>query len=124
MFNAQSIMAVAKDTPQSRTKMLLLIRRLLERCPSQLQEAMQAWQDGQHQEAGRLFHSLRGSVGSLGAERVATTLLVIEQAIRESEADKVPPLLQQVEQELTQTYTVAQVWLDQELKANEVPPEA
>lgn len=122
MFNAQSIMAVAKDTPQSRTKMLLLIRRLLERCPSQLQEAVQAWRDAQHQEAGRLFHSLRGSVGSLGAEQVAATLLLIEQAIRESEWDKVDPLLLQVEQELTQTYTVAQVWLDQELKANEVPP--
>lgn len=122
MFNAQSIMAVAKDTPQSRTKMLLLIRRLLERCPSQLQEAVQAWRDAQHQEAGRLFHSLRGSVGSLGAEQVAATLLLIEQAIRESDWDKVDPLLLQVEQELTQTYTVAQVWLDQELKANEVPP--
>lgn len=122
MFNAQSIMAVAKDTPQSRTKMLLLIRRLLERCPSQLQEGVQAWRDAQHQEAGRLFHSLRGSVGSLGAGQVAATLLLIEQAIRESEWDKVDPLLLQVEQELTQTYTVAQVWLDQELKANEVPP--
>src|SRR4051812_32468323 len=42
-------------------------------------------------DAGKIFHSLRGSIGTLGAKRLVRASLKLEQSISEGQTDNIPP---------------------------------
>jgi CheY-like chemotaxis protein/HPt (histidine-containing phosphotransfer) domain-containing protein len=67
--------------------------------PQQLREALAA---GDLVVARRLVHTSKGVAGNLGALRVATSSLALEQAILRGEASPAPELLEEYEQALAE----------------------
>ncbi|KQQ32475.1 hypothetical protein ASF61_15740 [Duganella sp. Leaf126] len=74
--------------------------------------ARSALAEGRLPEAGKIFHGLRGSIGNLGAKRLVTAALALEQAILARDAAAIPALLTAVETEYDAVLTAAAGWLD------------
>ena len=62
-------------------------------------------------DAGKIFHSLRGSIGTLGAKRLVSASLKLEQAIAERRMDDIPPLFTALESEYALVLEHADIWL-------------
>lgn len=62
-------------------------------------------------DAGKIFHSLRGSIGTLGAKRLVTASLKLEKAIAEQSTEAIPPLFAELESEYQLVLRDADVWL-------------
>ena len=62
-------------------------------------------------DAGKIFHSLRGSIGTLGAKRLVAASLKLEQAIAERRDGQIPELLTALEAEYQLVLEHAQAWL-------------
>lgn len=79
-----------------------------------LDQARAAIEDGRLTEAGKVFHGLRGSVGSLGAKRLVAAALALEQALGAPDAANIPALLSTVEAEYDAVMAAADDWLAQQ----------
>lgn len=77
-----------------------------------VQRARTALQEQRLHEAGRVFHSLRGSVGTLGAKRMISASLKLETAINEGRLDDIEPLLASFQAEYQQVLDHAATWLE------------
>ena len=64
-----------------------------------IQQAGAALREERLPEAGKLLHSLRGSIGTLGAKRLVGASLKVEQAIAERRLDQIPGLFAALEAE-------------------------
>ncbi len=73
--------------------------------------ATAALQEQRLHEAGRVFHSLRGSIGTLGAKRMVSASLKLETAISEGRIDDIAPLLANFQLEYQQVLEQAASWL-------------
>lgn len=62
-------------------------------------------------EAGKIFHSLRGSIGTLGAKRLVSASLQLEKAIAAQSTDAIPALFAAVESEYQLVLRDADAWL-------------
>jgi chemotaxis protein histidine kinase CheA len=62
-------------------------------------------------EAGKIFHSLRGSIGTLGAKRLVNASLELEKAIAEQRTDAIAGLFAAVESEYRLVLRDADAWL-------------
>lgn len=62
-------------------------------------------------EAGKIFHSLRGSIGTLGARRLVNASLRLEQAIAEHSVEAIPALFTALESEYQLVLRDADAWL-------------
>nr|WP_315249347.1 Hpt domain-containing protein [uncultured Duganella sp.] len=62
-------------------------------------------------DAGKIFHSLRGSIGALGAKRLVSASLKLEQAIGDRHSDLIPPLFAALESEYQLVLRHADDWL-------------
>jgi len=62
-------------------------------------------------EAGKIFHSLRGSIGTLGAKRLVNASLQLEKAIAEQRTDAIPALFAALESEYRLVLRDADAWL-------------
>jgi hypothetical protein len=62
-------------------------------------------------EAGKIFHSLRGSIGTLGAKRLVSASLKLEKAIAEQSLDAIPALFAALESEYQLVLRDADAWL-------------
>ncbi|WP_373986922.1 Hpt domain-containing protein [Duganella sp. BuS-21] len=70
-------------------------------------------------DAGKIFHSVRGSIGTLGAKRLVGASMALEQAIAAARADDIPPLFATLESEYRLVLRDATAWL-----ARHAPPSA
>jgi chemotaxis protein histidine kinase CheA len=70
-----------------------------------------ALREGRLHDAGRIFHSLRGSIGTLGAKRLVASSLKLEQAIAEQNNDAIPALFAALESEYQLVLRDADAWL-------------
>jgi len=68
-------------------------------------------------DAGKIFHSLRGSIGALGAKRLVSASLKLEQAIAERNQDTIPPLFAALESEYQLVLRDADAWLQRNTPA-------
>ena len=62
-------------------------------------------------DAGKIFHSLRGSIGTLGAKRLVRASLKLEQAIAERQTEHIPSLFTALESEYQLVLREADAWL-------------
>jgi hypothetical protein len=62
-------------------------------------------------EANKIFHSMRGSIGALGAKRLVAASLKLEQAIAERHLDAIPALFAVLESEYQRVLRDADEWL-------------
>ncbi len=70
-----------------------------------------AVREGRLDEAARIFHGLRGSIGTLGTKRFVGACLALELAIVEKRVEQLPPLLATVEHEFKLALEHAHAWL-------------
>ena len=76
-----------------------------------IQQAGAALREERLPEAGKLLHSLRGSIGTLGAKRLVASSLKVEQAIAERQLDQIPGLFAALEAEYVLVLRSANEWL-------------
>ncbi|SEN81098.1 HPt (histidine-containing phosphotransfer) domain-containing protein [Duganella sp. CF517] len=62
-------------------------------------------------DAGKIFHSLRGSVGTLGAKRLVASSLKLEQALAERQTQHIPALFADLQAEYQLVLRHAEDWL-------------
>jgi hypothetical protein len=62
-------------------------------------------------DAGKIFHTLRGSIGTLGAKRLVSASLKLEQAIAERRTEDIPSLFAALESEYQLVLRDAEQWL-------------
>ena len=62
-------------------------------------------------DAGKIFHSLRGSIGALGAKRLVASSLRLEQALADRQTQHIPPLFAELEAEYQRVLRHAGDWL-------------
>jgi len=74
-------------------------------------QARAAIQEERLVDAGKIFHSLRGSIGTLGAKRLVASSLKLEQAIAEGQQQHIPPLFAELESEYQLVLRQAEEWL-------------
>ncbi len=74
-------------------------------------QAQAAIDDQRLGDAGKIFHSLRGSIGTLGAKRLVAASLKLEQALAGAEAEQIPPLFAELASEYQLLLRHAEDWL-------------
>jgi hypothetical protein len=70
-----------------------------------------ALREQRYADAGKVFHSLRGSIGTLGAKRLVSASLKLEQAIAERQEQHIPALFAALESEYQLVLRDADAWL-------------
>lgn len=78
-----------------------------------LEQARAAIDAGRLTDAGKIFHGLRGSVGTLGAKRLVAASLALEQAMVDRDTPRIPTLLAVVDTEYDLVLDHADAWLAQ-----------
>ncbi|GJJ03181.1 hypothetical protein RugamoR64_37190 [Duganella rhizosphaerae] len=76
-----------------------------------MQQAAVALREERYTDTGKILHSLRGSIGTLGAKRLVAASLKLEQAIAGRLLDQVPALLLDLESEYRLVLQSADGWL-------------
>lgn len=76
-----------------------------------MQQAALALREERYTDAGKILHSLRGSIGTLGAKRLVVSSLKLEQAIAARLLEQVPALLLDLESEYQLVLQSADGWL-------------
>lgn len=76
-----------------------------------LEQAGAALRERRYADAGKIFHSLRGSIGTLGAKRLVSASLKLEQAIAERREEHIPTLFTALESEYQLVLRDAGDWL-------------
>lgn len=86
VFDPEQLMALCKDNESARPVLLGMVRRVTNGCHATFQAAYVAWQADQSEEACRILHTMRGSIGSIGALVFADAALKLEYAINTAES--------------------------------------
>jgi two-component system sensor histidine kinase/response regulator len=87
------------------------IRSMATRGPQLLEQAQAAWREGRHADCARQFHTMRGSVGTLGAKRFAQAALAVEEAIAGQRHDEVEARMARAGVLLGEVVEAARAWL-------------
>lgn len=124
VFDAGPLLEMSKSNPVARETLLGLIRNFVERSPVQFADARTAWRDGRTEEAARTVHTMRGSIGTLGARRFANATHDLEAAIRAGQAELAGGLFDHAEQELATAVEAAKRLLAQQATPPPAPPPA
>jgi HPt (histidine-containing phosphotransfer) domain-containing protein len=109
-----SLMRVMGKDAKGRAVMVKMVRGAIETGMQPADLAGQALQEGRMRDAARMFHSLRGAVGVLGAKRLIQATIDAEDAINEQREHELGERYQTVRAELEQTLAQARAWLDRE----------
>jgi len=114
IFNMDSLMRVMGRDAKGRAVMAKMVRGAIDTGLQPAELAGLALQEGRLRDAARLFHSLRGAVGMLGAKRLIEATIAAEEAIAEQRTHELAERYQTVRAELERTLAQAQAWLDRE----------
>ncbi|SHH01514.1 CHASE domain-containing protein [Massilia sp. CF038] len=112
VFDVQALMKLNEKHPERRQELVGLIGRVLAKAGPQLAAARAAYAADSHVEAGKELHSLRGTVGIVGARRFIRVSLQLEELLREDAGGAaIVPLFEQLDRELAETVATAEAWL-------------
>jgi signal transduction histidine kinase/DNA-binding response OmpR family regulator len=114
VFNMDSLMKVMGKDTKGRAVMFRMVHNALDAGLQPADEADRALREGRVADAGKIFHSLRGAVGVLGAKRLVRATLEAEAGIKEVPPDALPALFAAVRGELEQVLDQGRAWLDGE----------
>lgn len=109
VFDVERLMAAAAAQPAQREALLALMDKVCQAALREMDGALAAWRAGQPDQAAVLIHSLRGSIGTLGASLFAATSRELESAVKQGRAT--PALFERAQQELQASVQAAQAWL-------------
>jgi chemotaxis protein histidine kinase CheA len=111
VFCVDTLLKYMGNDDKARAVVAKIVRDACAPAMTPLVQAGQAIADQRLADAGRIFHSLRGSIGTLGAKRLVTASMALEVALAEQRVGDLPPLLAAVEREYQQVLDQAQAWL-------------
>ena len=114
IFNMDALMRVMGKDAKGRAVMAKMVRGAIDSGMTPVKEAGAALQEGRLRDAARLFHSLRGAVGVLGAKRLIQATMDAEDAINEQRDEELAQRYQTVCDELELTLAQARAWLERE----------
>ena len=111
VFSMAPLMRVMGKDAKGRGVLRRMVEDALNKDMTPIRDAEAALQAGRHSDVGRILHSLRGSVGTLGTKRLIRTAFATEEAIDAGRLEEVPALLAATEHELQQALAAAREWL-------------
>ncbi|MFA9274095.1 MAG: ATP-binding protein [Candidatus Aquirickettsiella gammari] len=113
-FDPDRFMAFCEGNPAYRHTFIGLIQNMVNKGQAQLEQAQQAWQEARSEDAARVFHTMRGSMGTLGATVFVETSRALETAIKAEKTEEVDRLFVEMKSVLDLTLAQAQQWLNQQ----------
>lgn len=112
VFDINKLLKIGSDNPDYVQKTIGMVRNLVTNTEANFAAAKNAFALGDYEAVAGVLHSLRGSLGILGAKRLVENALVLEQLISEqAELAALENALQAVETELSITLAAATRWL-------------
>lgn len=115
VFDVARLMAAAVAQPALHEALLALMDRVCSVAVHDLEAAWTVWREGRLSESGALIHTLRGSIGTLGATVFSDTSRVLEAAVLEGRATQA--LFDRARSELQVSIDAAQAWLARQPRA-------
>jgi hypothetical protein len=118
--NVFSVATLLKYMGNDEKALAIVIKIVHDACApgmAPVEQARAAIAAGRYDEAGKIFHGLRGSVGSLGAKRLITGSLALEQAMVERDLVHIPARLDEAQAEYARVLELAAAWLRQHAPA-------
>lgn len=109
VFDVERLMVAAAAQPAQRDALLALMDKVCSAAPRELEGAWNAWREGQRQQSAALIHSLRGSIGTLGASIFSATSRELEAAVKDGLATA--QLFHRAQGEMQETVDAALAWL-------------
>jgi signal transduction histidine kinase/CheY-like chemotaxis protein len=110
-FNPERLTGLRDINPVAYKTLLGLVKNIIDRSPAQLQQVRQDWEAARYTEAARLLHTMRGSVGILGAHQFARLSLELENAVLSPTPEDITKLLDETQSALNHTIIAASTWL-------------
>ncbi|HJV02767.1 MAG TPA: Hpt domain-containing protein [Burkholderiaceae bacterium] len=111
VFSVDTLLKYMGNDDKARAVVTKIVRDACAPAMTPLVQAGQAISERRLADAGRIFHSLRGSVGNLGAKRLVSASLALEQALAEQRMADIAPLLAAVDAEYRLVLEHASDWL-------------
>ncbi|MBA5687253.1 Hpt domain-containing protein [Rugamonas apoptosis] len=111
VFSVDTLLKYMGNDDNARAIVSKIVRDACAPAMTPLVQAGQAIKEQRLADAGRIFHSLRGSVGSLGAKRLVTASLGLELALAERRMADIAPLFATVELAYREVLEQAADWL-------------
>jgi len=119
-FNPTPFEKLLNAAPASAQKILDSMRALVDQAPQHVANLQLALNENRPDDAARILHTMRGSLGTLGAKSFAALASEIESGIRRHVLDEVPELLHDALLELDKTIAATQAWLGQQQAPDQV----
>ena len=120
-FDPNRFMAFCEGNPSYRATFIGLIKNMIAKGEAQYLQGRAAWSAGNIDEAARAFHTMRGSLGTLGATAFVGVSRELEGALKANDAQteegeqRVEKLFAEIKQVLDVTIAEAQAWLNQQV---------
>jgi len=111
IFNVDQLFSMVAGNSAQIEKTISLIRNLVNSSVASMEKVELALQEKRYEDMARLLHTMRGSIGTLGAKRFADASRVLENNIADNNLDGVDQLCKSLAEELAATIAAANIWL-------------
>ncbi|MFZ6798365.1 response regulator [Undibacterium sp. Di24W] len=112
IFDPRSLEMLGKSDPRNMQKILTSVGAVVENASEQIRQVRAAFDEARFDDAARILHTMRGSVGTLGARNFAELSLKTELEIRDGDKKNIDHLLLTAEDALQKTINAARHWLE------------
>lgn len=114
IFDPGKITGLANGNPAVMKTLHGVVQKMVNNARGDFDKAHQFWQQGDDQQAARTLHTMRGSIGTLGARNFANTALELETAITEKDRELTVNLFAKAENILKLTIEQVSAWLQEQ----------
>lgn len=111
IFSVDTLLKYMGNDDKARNVVIKIVRDACAPGMAPLETAGAALHEQRYTDAGKIFHSLRSSVGTLGAKRMVAASLNLEKAIMARQLDQIPLLYTALESEYKLVLQEADAWL-------------
>jgi len=111
VFNVDTMLKYMGNDAKALAIVAKIVGDAIAPCRAQLEQADAAIREGRLDDACRIFHVMRGTVGSLGAKRFVQAALALELALREGRAAQFGALLGALTEQYKLVHEQATGWL-------------
>lgn len=111
-FDVSSLVALAQNDKGYIDALASIVAKAVRANVTPINEVRAAWREGDVERASGLLHSLRGSLGSLGAQRFAHVALQLELAISANDTEQIEALFDTNTAALSASLAQAARWLE------------
>ena len=112
VFDVTPLIKLSANNPEQRNAFIALIIKTGQQAPLDLARAGVALAQGRIDDCAKLLHSVRGSVGTLGARRYAAASLRLEENLKRASGRELVALLAVAEAEMAATRTALEGWIE------------